>query len=210
MTSEQKLVKIVDKINQMKPDIVCIAGDIFDTDFETIKEPEEATETMRQLKAKYGVFCCLGNHDAGVTFDKMEDFLKKCNIHCLNEEYVTIDDRVVLLGRVDSSPIGAQGNHVRTDTAKLLQSIEENNLPVVVMDHNPVNLSQYTKKADLIMCGHTHHGQVWPANWVMAYGYYPMKNGVPQAIVTSGVGVWGMPMRVGSGCEIVHVRLTMQ
>lgn len=207
VTSEQKLTSIVDRINQMQPDIICIAGDIFDTDFDTIKDPDKAAESMRQLKAKYGVFCCLGNHDAGVTFDKMEDFLKKCNICCLNEEYVTIDDRILLLGRVDSVPIGVQGSHVRTDTTKLLQSIEKNNLPLVVMDHNPANLSQYTPKADLILCGHTHHGQIWPANWVTAYGYYPMKNGVPQTIITSGVGVWGMPMRIGSGCEIAQVRL---
>lgn len=206
VTSEQKLENIVEKINQMNPDIICIAGDIFDTDYENINNPEKAAETLSQLTARYGVYCCLGNHDAGVTFGKMETFLENSKIRCLNEEYVNIANRFILLGRVDSSPIGNQGNLLRTDTKSLLDSIETQ-LPIVVLDHNPANLKQYIADADLILCGHTHHGQVWPANFVTAYGYYPVKNNIPQTIITSGIGVWGMPMRVGSSCEIVNIKL---
>lgn len=207
VTSEKKLETIVEKINQLEPDIICIAGDLFDSDYEAIQNPEKAAADLRCLKAKQGVFACLGNHDAGRTFAQMEEFFKECNIRCLNEESVTIDERIILAGRVDSAPIGAQGNYVRTTDKQVWRNRIETGMPVVVMDHNPANLSQYTEEADLILCGHTHHGQMWPANWVTDYGYYPKKAGTPQAVVTSGVGVWGMPMRVGSSCEIVSIKL---
>lgn len=206
VTSERKLGNIVDEIRKLDPDIVCIAGDLFDSDFETIKNPEKAAAELRRLTAEYDVYCCLGNHDAGVTFPQMEAFLKKCNIRCLNEEYVTIGNRIRLLGRADSAPMGDHGDYIRTDTGELLAS-GNSALPVVVLDHNPGNRPDYTAKAELLLCGHTHHGQIWPVNLVTAYGYYPMKKGMPQMIVTSGVGVWGMPMRIASGCEIVSIRL---
>lgn len=62
------------------------------------------------------------------------------------------------------------------------------------------------------LCGHTHRRQVLPANLVTAmtytvdYGYYRVDTNSPQVIVSSGVGAWGMPMRVGTDCEIVTVR----
>lgn len=208
VTSEQKFEEVVDNINQMKPDVICIAGDIFDSDFGTIQNQEKTATNLKKLNARFGVYCCLGNHDAGTSFSQMEEFLEKCNIRCLNEEYVNIDNQMTLLGRVDSSPIGSQGRHSRIDTEVLLNSIEAQ-LPIVVMDHNPANLSQYPAKTDLILCGHTHHGQIWPANYVTAYGYYPAKDSTPQAIITSGCGVWGMPMRVSSSCEIVSIKLKL-
>lgn len=206
VTSEGRLDAVCDGIRELDPDIVCIAGDIFDSDFESISDPDSAAEALRRLTAEYRVYCCLGNHDAGGTFGQMESFLKKCGITCLNEEYVNIDDRITLVGRVDSSPIGAQGGYTRGDTAELLGQAG-GVMPVVVIDHNPANLPQYGDLAELVLCGHTHHGQVWPGNLVTAYGYYPAQNSSPQAIITSGIGVWGLPMRIGSSCEIVSVRL---
>lgn len=206
VTSEERLETIVEKINQLKPDVVCLAGDIFDSDYGAIRNPEKAAKTLRRLNAAHGVYGCLGNHDAGASFAQMETFLEASNIRCLNEEYVNIDDRMILLGRVDSRPIGEQGEYVRWDTAALLESIETQ-LPVVVLDHNPENLPQYNNVADLVLCGHTHHGQIWPVNWFTAYGYTPADNDTPQMIITSGVGVWGMPMRIGSRCEIVSIKM---
>lgn len=81
------------------------------------------------------------------------------------------------------------------------------------MDHNPSNINQYGNEIDLILCGHTHHGQILPGNLItdaifdVAYGHYQKENNSPHVIVTSGVGIWGMPMRIGGNCEIVSVKL---
>jgi len=91
---------------------------------------------------------------------------------------------------------------------------EDKTLPVIVLDHNPANIAEYTTEADLILSGHTHKGQIFPANlftkwmYTVDYGYYQEKEGFPHVIVTSGVGVWGMPMRIGTDCEIVSIKIT--
>lgn len=210
--SEKRLAKIVDQINQQKPDLVAIAGDLFNDDYHAIQDPEKAMQTLKKIQSTYGVYSCLGNHDGGKTFDQMIDFLKRSNIQLLNDEHVIIDQKLVLFGRVDPSPIGGFGKLRRKDIADQLASLNTN-LPIVVMDHNPGNLNQYGKEIDLVLSGHTHKGQIFPFNFItnaiydVDYGYYKMNETSPHAIVTSGVGTWGMPMRVGTYNEIVSIYL---
>lgn len=86
-------------------------------------------------------------------------------------------------------------------------------LPVIVMDHNPSNIDEYGSETDLVLCGHTHRGQIFPgslftgAMFTTDYGHYQKDSECPNIIVTSGAGTWGMPMRVGTDCEIVQIRL---
>lgn len=209
--SESRLDDIVAEVNALKPDLICIAGDFFDTDFASIADPEKAIATLKALRSTYGTYACLGNHDAGATVSKMTDFLSQAGIHLLKEEYTVIDDRLVLVGRLDGSPIGYYAEYVRGDIADIYAR-EDASLPVIVLDHNPGNIHQYSDEADLILCGHTHKGQLFPAGLItnamydVDYGYYRKDAHSPQVIVTSGVGYWGMPMRVGTQCEIVKIR----
>lgn len=209
--SESRLEKIVEQINALKPDVVCIAGDFFDTDFASILDPEAALQTLRKLQPTFGTYACLGNHDAGKTNGQMVSFLKKANIRLLNDAYTVIDDRLVLVGRLDRSPIGGYGEEKRQELSEFFTR-DSPDLPVIVMDHNPANVDSYTTEADLILCGHTHQGQVFPGNLITSlmytvdYGYYQKNAESPHVIVTSGVGYWGMPMRVGTNCEIVTIR----
>lgn len=211
--SESRLGTIVEELNAQQPDLVCIAGDVFDTDFSSIQNPEVAIRTLREIRATYGVYACLGNHDGGQTFAQMTDFLEAANIHLLNDTYVEIDNRLILLGRLDGSAIGGYGDQQRKALSDFFVR-EDPSLPVIVLDHNPANLAQYSDEADLILSGHTHKGQIFPANlitnWIYTvdYGYYQEQPGSPQVIVTSGVGTWGMPMRVASDCEIVTIQFT--
>jgi methionine-S-sulfoxide reductase len=85
-------------------------------------------------------------------------------------------------------------------------------LPVIVLDHNPAAVNEYDR-GDLILCGHTHKGQIFPGSlftrrlFPVDYGYYRRDDSAPHVIVSSGAGTWGMPMRVGTDCEIVLIRL---
>lgn len=213
--SESRLEEIVDQINARKPDIVCIAGDFFDTDFSSIQDPEAAIQILRGIRATYGTYACLGNHDGGKTHDQMVDFLRQANIHLLQDSYTVIDDRLVLVGRLDASPIGGYGDQQRKPLSEFFVR-EDPSLPVIVLDHNPANIREYSTEADLILCGHTHKGQVFPANlitdllYTVDYGYYRKDAQSPHVIVTSGVGTWGMPMRVGTNCEIVTIRFACE
>ena len=211
--SESRLETIVAEINGKKPDIVCIAGDFFDTDFASIQDPKAAIQTLRGIQATFGVYASLGNHDGGQTLTQMMDFLEQANIHLLNDAYTVIDERLVLVGRLDGSAIGGYGDMERKPLSDFFIR-EDPSLPVIVLDHNPANIHEYSTEADLILCGHTHKGQIFPANivtdlmYTVDYGYYQENAQSPHVIVTSGVGAWGMPMRVGTNCEIVTIHFT--
>ena len=211
--SESRLEAIVSEINAQQPDLVCIAGDFFDTDFTSIQDPQAALRTLRNIRSTYGIYACLGNHDGGQTLHQMVNFLEQANIHLLSDSYTVIDERLVLVGRLDGAAIGGYGNIERKPLADFFKR-EDPSLPVIVLDHNPANIHEYSTEADLILCGHTHKGQIFPANivtnlmYTVDYGYYQKDAQSPHVIVTSGVGAWGMPMRVGSNCEIITIRFS--
>lgn len=207
--SEGRLETIVEEINALEPDILCIAGDFFDSDYAAISDPDRAMQTLRKLKAAHGIYACLGNHDAGATYPQMAAFLESCGIRTLNDAYTVIGDSLILAGRLDASPIGGFGGLVRSEDFRIPN---EENLPVIVLDHNPARADQYGEEIDLVLSGHTHKGQIFPGSlitggmYTVDHGHYRPESG-PQVVVTSGVGYWGMPIRIGTDCEIVTIRL---
>ena len=173
-----------------------------------MKNPELIQEMFSEIKASYGVYACLGNHDAGAGYEGMLEFLDKAQIHLLEDEEVLIGQKIILAGRKDSGPIGGQG-----EKRKALEDMPDaEKYPKIVLDHRPENIEEYGKDTDLILCGHTHQGQMFPFNLVTGavlkanYGYYRQGQEGPQAIVTSGAGTWGPPMRVGTDNEIVVIQ----
>lgn len=207
----ERLEEIVAKVNAESPDLVCIAGDIFDGDFTAVQEPEEIRRLFDSIEATYGVYACLGNHDAGDSYEQMIEFLAGTQIHLLQDEAAVIAEKLVLVGRRDSSPIGGHGEE-RSAVDAVIDAAE---LPVVVMDHQPGNIGEYDEKTDLILCGHTHQGQIVPFNLItnalfdVDYGYYRASETSPQVIVTSGAGTWGPPQRIGTDCEVVSISLML-
>ena len=213
VNSEKRLTKLVDGINAGNPDIVCIAGDIFDNDFASILNTEKCARTLKSIRSKYGVYACLGNHDTGSTRQKMIDFLPQCGITLLDERYTVIDGQLILAGRMDASSTGGDGAKKRGAFGDVIAGADAE-LPLLVLDHNPAHIDEYPDRADLILCGHTHRGQIFPGSlftrrlFTVDHGLYRRDEHSPHVIVTSGAGTWGMPMRVGSDSEIVSIRFT--
>ncbi|WP_339267987.1 metallophosphoesterase [Paenibacillus sp. FSL R5-0470] len=202
---------VVDRINNMQPDIVLMSGDIFNGNYYALSNPSKGIELLNTIQSTYGVYACLGNHDAGRSYDEIVNFIDKSNIKLLNDEHVVIDNQFVVVGRRDSSPIGDQG-HARAVTSEVMGNIDTT-MPVIVMDHQPTNMIQYGDDVDLILSGHTHQGQVFPANLItnamftVDYGYYQKNLDSPQVIVTSGAGTWGPPLRIGTNSEIALIKV---
>jgi hypothetical protein len=210
VNSEKNLHKTVDAINSLNPDIVCIVGDIFNDDFNLIKNPARAAELFRGINSTHGVFACLGNHDGGgQTLGQMIQFLADSNIKLLNDEYAVIDGRIALFGRLDSGPIGGFIGMERTDISELIRTVS-NDYTVIVMEHNPWHITEYGDEVSLILSGHTHRGQVFPGSLITGpmykidYGHLT-KNTDTHVIVTSGVHTWGPPLRVGTHNEVVKI-----
>ncbi len=202
------LEKVALEVNEMDADIVCISGDVFDGDITAISDRDAIKNAFLSIKSKYGVYACLGNHDAGESYGEMLGLLRESGVQLLLDEYTVIDNRLLLVGRRDSSPIG---NHESERTDVFLP--EDNRLPVVVLDHKPGNITEYGNDVDLILCGHTHLGQMFPFNLVVRamydapYGYYRASADSPEVITTSGAGTWGPPFRIGSNNEAVKIIL---
>lgn len=208
-----KLEKIVDLVNEQKPDLVLIPGDLFDGNFKAVQDPERTLQLFNQLKTKYGVYLSWGNHDAGENFDKMKAFIKDSNITLLEDEVILIENKIAIAGRKDVNPIGNQ-DEKRKNIDDALEELDES-VPLIVLDHQPSTINDYDSNVDLIVAGHTHQGQVFPFSLVtrlafdVDYGYYktPKNN---QVIVTSGAATWGPPMRIGTNSEIVKINLQFQ
>ena len=147
--------KMVDKINAQNPDLVVVAGDIFDNEYEALENPDRLAAILRGIQSKYGVYACYGNHDiqekilAGFTFGgkekkessvKMDEFLEKSGITLLRDEYVLIDDSFYLYGRPDYERPG-RGIDERKSPQEITEDLDLS-LPVLVIDHEPRELQE--------------------------------------------------------------------
>lgn len=221
----QHVQQMVDKINALDPDIILIAGDIFDNEYEAMDDPEALIEILKTMEAKYGVYSVYGNHDiqekilAGFTFDynehkeadqRMDDFVKACGWKHLRDEVTLVDNSFYIIGRADEERPG-KGIEERASIEELLKETDMDK-PLIVLDHEPKELKiEATQGVDLTLNGHVHDGQVFPGNilmklmWDNSCGY--KKFGYMHNIVTSGVGVWGPPTRIGTNTEICQIKV---
>lgn len=217
------ITNMVEKINQQDADIVIIAGDIFDNSYDGMDDPEGIKAQLKSIKSKYGVYAVYGNHDIdekilmGFTFDwggkqlhseKMTNFMKECNIKLINDESVLINDEFYLVGRCDTDKPGTEDG-TRAEISELTKDLDKTK-PIFVLSHEPDELQKTADAgADIDFSGHTHDGQLFPGNltiglfWENPCGMIKKDN--MYSIVTSGVGVYGTFMRVGTDAEICSV-----
>lgn len=217
------ITNMVEKINAQDPDIVIIAGDIFDNSYDGMDDPEGIKAQLKSIKSKYGVYAVYGNHDIdekilmGFTFDwggkqlhseKMTNFMKECNIKLINDESVLINDEFYLVGRRDTDKPGTEDG-TRAEISELTKDLDKTK-PIFVLSHEPDELQKTADAgADIDFSGHTHDGQLFPGNltiglfWENPCGM--IKKDDMYSIVTSGVGVYGTFMRVGTDAEICSV-----
>jgi len=209
---ERLLVKIVDKMNSLNPDIILLAGDIVDDKAKVLDE-RGIGESFRKLKSKYGVYSINGNHEFINGVDSCVRYAEKFGIKFLRDGYELIDSSFYVIGREDSSMPQFTGKQ-RKSLEEIVKNIPAN-YPKILLDHTPFKLEQAQQnKIDLQLSGHTHHGQIWPANIVtsmiyeISWGYKKKEN--VHYYVSSGAGTWGPPVRTGSSSEIVNIKVKFE
>lgn len=216
--------KMVEKINKEKVDVVIIAGDIFDNEINDLNDTTRIIKELRKLKSTYGSYAVYGNHDVeekiilGFTIDdgkKSNDItsdklLKEANITILKDQYKLIANKsIYLYGRIDYQK--QDKLRVKRASPTLITSNMDKTKPIIVIDHQPHELEDLARAGvDLDLSGHTHDGQVFPVNAILSlcyknsYGYKKIDN--MNSIVTSGVGVFGPHLRLGTKAEVVIIK----
>jgi predicted MPP superfamily phosphohydrolase len=197
------LKKYVRLINDQHPDLILLAGDICDRSLKPLIH-QKMNEELENLKAPLGVYAIPGNHEYySEDFQKTLQFYEDAGIKVLTDSVLLIHDSFYLAGRRDRM------DKNRKKLSTLLSTLAADK-PVILLDHQPSALNEAVQNnIDLQLSGHTHKGQVFPANlivkWMFEAGYGYYKKGKTHLYVSSGLGLWGPPYRIGTQSEIVVV-----
>jgi len=200
-TSMRFVEQFVRKANALQPDLMLYGGDMVEGDREN-----ETTETiesaLRSIHAKYGTYGVTGNHEF-YGGQKQGDFFRKAGITLLCDTIVKIDNSFYLAGRYDQ-------HFGKRKTVNEILGNDSRDLPIILMDHRPTELQEVSRTAvDVQFSGHTHNGQLFPINLItrsifeLSWGYKKIRN--THFFVTSGLRLWGPPVKTAGKSEIMLV-----
>ena len=202
---------LVNKVNLLNADIVVITGDLVDTKLEFAKA---ALDELKNLQSKFGTYFIVGNHEYFHGVQPIIDYVNSLGIKTLENENVYIgskDEGFYLCGVYDR--FGNRYGSYKPDITKALENTT--NHPTVLLAHQPkfVDEIENTEGIDLILCGHTHGGQIFPFNFLVKLQQPYVKglnihNDFTQVYVNKGTGFWGPPMRLGASSEISILKLS--
>ena len=205
---EEHLVSIITK---QKPDLVLLCGDLVDGDVGAALR-KNLGRHFQEIRTPMGVYAIPGNHEYIGGIQKTLPYLESINIKLLRDKVLILPNGVQLVGR-DDRDNRTIGEGTGRKTLKELMTGLDKTYPIIVMNHQPFNLDEAAKEdVDLHLSGHTHHGQLWPFNYMtkaifeLSWGY--LKKGNTNFYVSSGFGSWGPPVRLGNTPEVVVFNLT--
>ncbi len=152
--------RLIDKIDSVNPDVILITGDLFDRK----KSHENSKLFIQNIKGRYPIYYVTGNHEFSLKErEELMNFLEDSGVIVLRGDTKTISvngDEISISG-VDDPLVGVNGefgfNAQLTNAGKEIDESKFN----IFLAHRPALVSLYAKsKYDLILCGHTHGGQI--------------------------------------------------
>ena len=212
--------RVVEMTNALKPDLILLTGDYITWDPAT---QEAAVDSLTGLKAPFGVYGCLGNHEMWThTEVSITRLFARRNIRILRQERTAIrvgGEDLNLIG-VDFESHGHMGHHLEGPVRQYLEGVGGLVRPGqvnILLSHNPNTFDRAAQmEIDLSLAGHTHGGQVAldfispdlsPARLLTPYveGHFQKPGG--QLYVNRGIGTIGVPIRFGATPEITLFEL---
>jgi predicted MPP superfamily phosphohydrolase len=196
--------RIVDLINSVNADIVCVVGDLVDG---TVPELGRFAAPLAGIRSRQGAYFVTGNHEYYSGFQPWVDEVARLGVRPLRNERVA-------LGGLDLAGVNDLGGAAFGDPADFGKALGDRDAsrPVVLMAHQPVAVHQAARYGvDLQVSGHTHGGQVAPFNLVVRL-QQPVVSGLGRVdgvpvYVTNGAGFWGPPVRVGAPPQVTVIDL---
>lgn len=206
------LKSMIDKMNSLNPDIIFFAGDIIDENATHFIE-QKMSEVFKQLRPKLGMYAVLGNHDyIGGDSERIVECLSSAGMTVLRDDYVKVANQFYVVGRDDLRSKARGLKRLNLDS--IMNGINHT-LPIILLDHQPYSLEEGKRqKVDLQLSGHTHRGQLFPLHAitrkVFEIDWGHLKKDNYQIIVSSGLGTWGPPIRIGNSPEIVDITIRFE
>lgn len=208
----EDLDKLLEKIEKLNPDILFLGGDFFD-EATSLEDKKKFSKKISSLDLPYGVVAVEGNHEyksGNCIIEEEMGYLKNESIRVLQDQVYKEDGKFYIIGRKDRA-----GNYkpLASIAKEAKEEIIDKNLPFIVLDHRPGFNEALDLGYDLQLSGHTHSGQFFPVQILnkpinklfksQVYGF--LSKGNFNIIVSSGLGNWGIPTRIGSRRELVHI-----
>ncbi len=197
------LGRVIARLRSLEPEAVFISGDLFDGPTIGL---DRLVAPWAQYSPPRGAFYVTGNHDE---FSERSLYLapvRRVGIRVLNNEKTSVEGLQIV--GVHDSEAG--------DPAQLREILRHARIdrqrPSILLSHRPVNLSVPQEEGiSLQLSGHTHGGQIWPWNLLVARIYGRAASGLSQwgkmqVYTSNGTGTWGPPLRVGTKSEIVLIQ----
>lgn len=220
-TDEKRLQKFIDKANSTKPDLILMGGDMITGSPNYIRA---SAEMVGKLKAKFGTYTCVGDHDNWAYRGDNHRSIKEITGALAEVGIPMINNNNLLLG-IDSANINVTfvtNTYVETINQKLLDSLTGNNNNAdfrIFVTHQPRNFlieKAVEKNFDLFLAGHTHGGQITflfpfynlsPTMVETPYMRGRFEFGSLSLIVTRGLGMSLAPVRYNSTPEVALITL---
>ncbi|MGB2579467.1 hypothetical protein AAIR98_001386 [Elusimicrobium simillimum] len=204
------LQKIINKTNELKPDIVVITGDITDSKVALTKN---MFTPLKDLQAP--AYFVSGNHDVYVGLPEILAKIRENNVRVLqNETLLTNGIKLIGLNYMKADDSVYDPHQVTDETIKdTLPTLDlSGDMPKVVLHHGPWGLEYMNEHGvDLVIAGHTHGGQLFPATF-LAKAAFPYNKGLAEykgtrIYVSQGVGTFLPKMRLGTNNELTLITL---
>lgn len=191
----------------LRPDVIVSTGDLLDSSTRYIADwaPE-----LRALRAPLGQFAVLGNHEYYAGLRGSLAFHEAAGFRLLRQETVRLAPHVVLAGVDDTAGLRG-GQPCRHDDAAALAGVPDEDF-VILLKHQPRVNPAALGRLDLQLSGHTHGGQIFPFQFLVA-PFYDYQRGIHRVggnallNVSRGIGTWGPPMRLLARPEICVITL---
>ena len=203
---------VVNKVNELKPDLIAVTGDLVDG---SIEELGSAVAPLADLTAPHGVYFITGNHEYYSGVEAWCAHIAALGLRVLRNERVSITgaqgESFDLAGVDDWASRQFPGEG--PDLPKALAGRDPDKA-LVLLAHQPAAIGEAAAHGvDLQLSGHTHGGQIWPFKYLVylqqpyVEGLHRHRDTSAQIYVSAGTGYWGPPMRLGTAAEITHITL---
>jgi uncharacterized protein len=202
------LSEAVRQANRLDPDIIALTGDFVTYSRRNIGP---AAELLGRLRARFGVYAVLGNHDFRVDPDAVTSALRRQRIEVLRNRHASLrsGSALLYLAGVDDYGYGA-------DLRRAIRGVPRE-AATVLLAHNPRVIHLASRHGvSLVLSGHTHGGQVNLPLLGTVYGRSPERlrykvgwdrMGMTQIYVSRGIGTIVLPWRLRCPAEISHLEL---